>query len=147
MTDTPEFFDEETLLEMVENQLADGHPLQVKATLMRLVMKGTPREEALQYIACALGAELMAMEAEQGPFNLVRYGEFLDSLPEMPWAECPGPIRQAPAPAIIITATTNDGSMGICAGKIAVRATMWKTDASKAAATGVAACPSAARGA
>lgn len=54
---------------------------------MRLVMKGTPREEALQYIACALGAELMAMEAEQGPFNLVRYGEFLDSLPEMPWAE------------------------------------------------------------
>ncbi|GJA10824.1 MULTISPECIES: hypothetical protein [Aeromonas] len=87
MTDTPEFFDEETLLEMVENQLADGHPLQVKATLMRLVMKGTPREEALQYIACALGAELMAMEAEQGPFNLVRYGAFLDSLPEMPWAE------------------------------------------------------------
>ena len=53
MTDTPEFFDEETLLEMVENQLADGHPLQVKATLMRLVMKGTPREEALQYIAWA----------------------------------------------------------------------------------------------
>ena len=87
MTDTPEFVDEETLLERMENQLADGHPLQVKATLMRLVMKGTPREEALQYIACALGAELMAMEAEQGPFNLVRYGEFLDSLPEMPWAE------------------------------------------------------------
>ena len=45
------------------------------------------REEALQYSACALGAELMAMEAEQGPFNLTRYGEFLDSLPEMPWAE------------------------------------------------------------
>lgn len=87
MNDTQEFFDEERLLEMVENQLQDGHPLQVKATLMRLVMKGTPREEALQYIACALGAELMAMEAEQGPFDLVRYGQFLDSLPEMPWAD------------------------------------------------------------
>ncbi|MFB2865441.1 hypothetical protein [Aeromonas sp. MdU4] len=87
MNDTQEFFDEDALLEMVENQLNDGHPLQVKATLMRLVMKGTPREEALQYIACALGAELMAMEAEQGPFNLTRYGEFLDSLPEMPWAD------------------------------------------------------------
>jgi hypothetical protein len=49
---------------------------------MRLVMKGTPRAEALQYIACALGAELMAMEADQGPFNLTRYGEFLDSLQE-----------------------------------------------------------------
>ena len=33
------------------------------------------------------GAELMAMEADQGPFNLTRYAEFLDSLPEMPWAE------------------------------------------------------------
>ncbi|MGL4931921.1 MAG: hypothetical protein ACRC4P_00985 [Aeromonas sp.] len=87
MNDTQEFFDEETLLEMVENQLTEGHPLQVKATLMRLVMTGTPREEALQYIACALGAELMAMDAEQGPFNLVRYGEFLDSLPDMPWAD------------------------------------------------------------
>ena len=87
MTDTTEFFDEQTLLEMVDNQLADGHPLQVKATLMRLVMKGTPRAEALQYIACALGAELMAMEAEQGPFNQTRYAEFLDCLPEMPWAE------------------------------------------------------------
>ena len=32
-------------------------------------------------------AELMAMEADQGPFNLTRYGEFLDSLPEMPWAD------------------------------------------------------------
>ncbi|MGY3941940.1 hypothetical protein [Aeromonas tecta] len=87
MTENTEFFDEQTLLEMVDNQLADGNPSQVKATLMRLVMTGTPREEALQYIACALGAELMAMEAEQGPFNLPRYVEFLDSLPEMPWAE------------------------------------------------------------
>ncbi|MGL6426819.1 hypothetical protein [Aeromonas hydrophila] len=87
MSEPTEFFDEQTLLEMVDNQLSDGHPLQVKATLMRLVMKGPPREEALQYIACALGAELMAMEADQGPFNLERYGQFLDSLPEMPWAE------------------------------------------------------------
>ncbi|MGL5288233.1 MAG: hypothetical protein ACRDBT_02130 [Aeromonas sp.] len=87
MSDTEEFFDEDTLLEMVENQLTDGEPPHVKATLMRLVMKGTPREEALQYIACALGAELMAMEAEQGPFNFTRYNAFLDSLPGMPWAE------------------------------------------------------------
>ena len=85
--DATEFFDEQTLLETVENQLAEGNPLQVKATLMRLTMKGMAREEALQYIACALGAELMAMDADQGPFNLVRYGQFLDSLPEMPWAE------------------------------------------------------------
>ena len=75
---------------MVENQLADGHPLQVKATLMRLVMKGTPREEALQYIACALGAELMAMEAEQGPSTSSVTASFSTACPR-----CPGPNDRA----------------------------------------------------
>ncbi|MGL5949755.1 MAG: hypothetical protein ACRCYV_12145 [Aeromonas sp.] len=86
MSEEQEFFDETNLLEVIENQLADGHPAEVKATLMRLVMTGTPREEALQYLACALGAELMAMDAEQGPFNLSRYAGFLATLPAMPWA-------------------------------------------------------------
>ena len=95
----------------MENQLADGHPSQVKATLMRLVMKGTPREEALQYIACALGAELMAMEAEQGPSTSSVTASFStaarDALGRMTRGS-----GEAPAPAIIITATTNDGVWG-----------------------------------
>ncbi|PJG57802.1 hypothetical protein [Aeromonas cavernicola] len=87
MNDPQPFFDEASLLDIVDNQLSDNHPAHVTATLMRLVMTGTPKEEARHYIACALGAELMAMEAEQGPFSFARYQQFLDSLPEMPWAD------------------------------------------------------------
>ena len=42
-----DYMTEETLIETVENQIADGEPKKVKETLMRLVMTGTPREEAL----------------------------------------------------------------------------------------------------
>ena len=87
MSEPTEFFDEQTLLEMVDNQLSDGHPLQVKATLMRLRMTGFSQEEAVEFIACALAAEIMAMEELDQPFNEQRYAGFLASLPEMPWAE------------------------------------------------------------
>ncbi len=46
------------LVETVENQLAEGNPVKVKETLMRLVMTGTPRDEAIQMIACALSVEV-----------------------------------------------------------------------------------------
>lgn len=82
-----QLFDEAGLREIVANQLAERNPPHVTATLLRLTMKGLPREEAIDYIVCALGAELMAMEADQGPFNLERYHGLLDTLPEMPWAE------------------------------------------------------------
>lgn len=87
MTQEQEYFDEAALLEAVKNQLAEGYPLQVKATLMRLRMTGVEEEEALQYLACALGAEIMEMEAHQQAFDVERYVGFLNCLPEMPWAE------------------------------------------------------------
>ncbi|ELR67679.1 hypothetical protein C942_01609 [Photobacterium marinum] len=75
----------EMLVETVENQLAEGNPLKVKETLMRLMMTGTPREEAIQMIACALSVEVFDVVKNEGTFNLKRYSENLDSLPDMPW--------------------------------------------------------------
>jgi hypothetical protein len=82
-----DIFDEAQLREIITNQLADNNPTHVTATLLRLTMKGMDKEEAIDYLSCALAAELMAMEADQGPFNLTRYQSYLDSLPQMPWAE------------------------------------------------------------
>ncbi|WP_064603156.1 hypothetical protein [Photobacterium sp. J15] len=75
----------EMLVETVENQLAEGNPLKVKETLMRLMMTGTPREEAIQMIACALSVEVFDVVKNEGTFNLKRYSENLDALPDMPW--------------------------------------------------------------
>jgi len=73
------------LVETVENQLAEGNPIQVKETLMRLVMTGTPREEAIQMIACALSVEVFDVAKNEGSFDLKRYSENLNALPDMPW--------------------------------------------------------------
>ncbi|MGF1731324.1 hypothetical protein [Photobacterium kasasachensis] len=73
------------LVETVENQLAEGNPIKVKETLMRLMMTGTPREEAIQMIACALSVEVFDVVKNEGSFDLKRYSENLNALPEMPW--------------------------------------------------------------
>lgn len=41
------------LVETVKNQLEEGNPIKVKETLMRLMMTGTAREEAIEMMACA----------------------------------------------------------------------------------------------
>ncbi|MBW8192534.1 hypothetical protein K0504_15955 [Neiella marina] len=80
-----EQFSGDDVLQVVENQLADGEPLVVKETQMRLMMTGHDKEEALELIACALTLELSAI-AEQGEsFNLARYSANLALLPDMPW--------------------------------------------------------------
>lgn len=73
------------LVETVENQLAEGNPIKVKETLMRLMMTGTPREEAVQMIACVLSIEVFDVAKNEGSFDLKRYSENLNALPEMPW--------------------------------------------------------------
>ncbi|MGF1723795.1 hypothetical protein [Photobacterium nomapromontoriensis] len=73
------------LVEAVENQLTDGDPIKVKETLMRLMMTGTPRDEAVQMIACALSIEVFDVAKNGGNFDLKRYTENLNALPDMPW--------------------------------------------------------------
>lgn len=75
----------EMLVETIENQLAEGNPIKVKETLMRLMMTGTPREEAIEMMACALSVEVFDVAKNDGSFDLKRYSENLDALPQMPW--------------------------------------------------------------
>ncbi|MCJ8302975.1 hypothetical protein [Shewanella sp.] len=81
------YMTEETLIETVENQIADGEPKKVKETLMRLVMTGTPREEAIQWMACALAIEVVDVMKNGSAFNEIRYSQHLDALPNMDWME------------------------------------------------------------
>ncbi len=84
---SPDQLDHQLLFEIIENQLADGHPKKVKETLMRLCMTGHSREDALELIACALAPEMyMVVELEEA-FNLASYEAKLDSLPATPWID------------------------------------------------------------
>lgn len=86
-TEQDSYMTEETLIETVENQIADGEPRKVKETLMRLVMTGTPREEAIQWMACALAIEVSDVMQNNASFNQVRYAQHLDALPNLDWME------------------------------------------------------------
>jgi hypothetical protein len=79
------YMTEETLIETVENQIVDGEPKKVKETLMRLVMTGTPREEAVQWMACALAIEVSDIMKNGASFNEIRYAQHLDALPNLDW--------------------------------------------------------------
>ncbi|UTV28855.1 hypothetical protein [Photobacterium atrarenae] len=80
-----EIMNGDMLVETIENQLEEGNPIKVKETLMRLMMTGTPREEAIEMMACALSVEVFDVAKNDGNFDLKRYSENLDALPEMPW--------------------------------------------------------------
>lgn len=86
-TEQDSYMTEATLIETVENQIADGEPRKVKETLMRLVMTGTPREEAIQWMACALAIEVSDVMQNNASFNQARYAQHLDALPNLDWME------------------------------------------------------------
>ncbi|AIU66405.1 hypothetical protein TW78_07155 [Vibrio coralliilyticus] len=87
MSDDSQFMAEAELIEIVENQLEDGEPLKVKETLMRLMMTGTPRDEAVAMMACAVSIEIFDVMKNEGEFNLKRYSEHLDRLPDISFME------------------------------------------------------------
>lgn len=86
MTDE-QFMQEDDLIEIIENQLEDGDPIKVKETLMRLMMTGTPRDEAVAMMACAMSIEIFDVMKNDGEFNLKRYSEHLDQLPDIGFME------------------------------------------------------------
>lgn len=87
MSDDNQIMEEAQLIEVIENQLEDGNPLKAKETLMRLMMTGTPREEAVAMMACAVAIEIFDVMKNQGEFNLKRYAENLDRLPDLSFME------------------------------------------------------------
>lgn len=87
MQDENQIMDDAFLIETVENQLAEGNPIKVKETLMRLMMTGSSREDAVASMACALAIEVFDVMKNEGEFNLKRYSEHLDMLPDLSFME------------------------------------------------------------
>ncbi len=87
MSEENQIFEEAQLIEVVENQLEDGNPIKVKETLMRLMMTGTSREDAVAMMACAVAIEIFDVMKNEREFNLKRYSENLDQLPDLSFME------------------------------------------------------------
>ncbi|EGU32255.1 hypothetical protein VII00023_15206 [Vibrio ichthyoenteri ATCC 700023] len=87
MTDENQILQEADLIEVIENQLEDRNPVKVTETLMRLRMSGTSRDDAVAMMACAVSIEIFDVMKNGGEFNLKRYSEHLDSLPDLYFME------------------------------------------------------------
>lgn len=75
------------IFEIIENQIRDDNPREVKQTLKRLLSEGQTKEQAMKLIGCAVAVEIFEIMKHKRPFNESRYVENLNRLPELPWEE------------------------------------------------------------
>ncbi len=75
------------IFEIIENQIRDDNPREVRETLERLLSEGRTKEEAMKLIGCAVAVEIFEVMKHHQLFNESRYVENLSKLPELPWEE------------------------------------------------------------
>lgn len=73
------------IYEIIQNQINDNEPQEVKINLDRLILEGKSQEEAIDLIGCALSAEMFEVLKNNKPYDKSRYILYLNNLPEMPW--------------------------------------------------------------
>jgi peroxiredoxin family protein len=75
------------VFEIIENQIRDNSPREVRQTLERLFAEGKTKEEAMKLIGCAVAIEIFEIMKHKKPFYESRYVRNLSKLPELPWKE------------------------------------------------------------
>ena len=72
------------IIEVVETQLKLNDPPEVQETLYRLTSEGFSTKEAKELIGNVVVSEVFEVLKEGEPFDLNRYVEALNNLPEFP---------------------------------------------------------------
>ena len=70
----------DTILGIVENQIAAGEPPETRQTLTRLEAAGYSRQQAVEMIGRAVVEEIWNVWHENRPFDQVRFKSLLDAL-------------------------------------------------------------------
>ena len=72
------------LLEIVDNQLADGNPPETRQTFDRLLREGHTPEEARRLIASVVVSEIFEVMQRREPYDEARFVAALARLPRLP---------------------------------------------------------------
>jgi hypothetical protein len=72
------------ILQVVDNQIDSNDPPETKQTFNRLVSEGISNKEAKELIGTVVVAEIFDVLKEGKPFNIERYVNALNKLPETP---------------------------------------------------------------
>ena len=73
------------ILEIVDNQLAEGTPAETRQTFDRLVREGHPSEEARRLIGCVVVSEIFQVMQRGESYDEARFVAALHRLPRLPW--------------------------------------------------------------
>ena len=74
-----------TILEIVDNQLAEGTPAETRQTFDRLVQEGRTSEEARRLIGCVVVSEIFQVMQRGESYDEARFVAALHRLPRLPW--------------------------------------------------------------
>lgn len=74
------------IIEVVENQVRDNDPPETKQTYDRLIMAGYSEEEAKRLIGSVVAIEVFGVLRKKEVFNLRRFVQALERLPDLPIA-------------------------------------------------------------
>ena len=77
-------FAEDTLIQVIENQIESDKPPAAKATFNKLTLVGYERDEILNLMAHVLAVEIDAILEEDRAFDTQWYEAALRALPELP---------------------------------------------------------------
>jgi len=73
------------ILGVVDNQLRANDPPETRSTLDRLIAEGHSEKAAKELIGCAVTSEIFDVMKNKEEFNLQRYVDALNKLPQLPW--------------------------------------------------------------
>ena len=74
-----------TILEIVDNQLSEGTPVETRQTFDRLVQAGHTTEDARRLIGCVVVSEIVQVMQRGEPSDEARFVAALRQLPRLPW--------------------------------------------------------------
>ena len=75
----------DAMLHVVESQIRDNDPPEVRLTLDRLLKQGLSEKDAKKMLRCVAALEIQNIMEKKEPFNVPRYVAALKRLPTLPW--------------------------------------------------------------
>lgn len=75
----------EGIREAVREQIAVGEPPEAKRTYARLLASGMSEDQAIEFMAAVLAAEMFEMLKNETPYDREHHEAALRALPKLPW--------------------------------------------------------------
>lgn len=75
----------EAIRTAIRDQIETGTPAEAKSTFERLLTSGMAPEQAIEFMAAVLAAEMFGMLKNQTPYDEAHYEAALRDLPVLPW--------------------------------------------------------------